>query len=110
MQMNRFFYGDELVIDLEDVSYVGVESAVIGGVLLKFNERICFDLRRQFRAFKESRDEKKQEFYKTMLSRLYNVSWAAGLFGARLHHNGVLLAGRHQKEIEKRGIENGKAA
>ena len=101
--MSRFYRNEGLVIDLNSVTCVYGESVVVDGVLMKFSEAIAFDIRKQFCAFKEDRDKSNFDFKRVMVSRLYNLSWAAGLFGARLHQIGLLNAERHQKRIEADG-------
>lgn len=68
--MSRFFYADELVIDLVSVSCVGHDYAIVGGVHIKLPKTAAYDLRRQFRVYKENADRKESGFKSASLGRV----------------------------------------
>lgn len=108
--MNRFYRGDDLVVDLEAVSCVAGDAIIVGGVRMALRESVATAIRKQFVLYKENRDKENFDLKKIIASRLYNLSWAAGLFGARLHSIGLVNAERHAKQIarEQEGVVNGK--
>lgn len=99
--MNRFYLDSELVIDLESVSFVGHDSAIIGGVMVKLNSGIAFDVRKQFRVYKEVNDRRKSDFKDVLIRRLYSLAMAADLIGARIH--------RHELSKNKLEVLRGEA-
>lgn len=83
----RFYLGHELCVDLDTVSMVGYDHAVIGGQLINFSPPIAFDIRKQFRAYKELND-KRSERKEFLFSEFTNsVKWAAMLIGNRLNRS-----------------------
>lgn len=68
--MAGFFYADELVIDLAAVSCVGANYAIVGGVQIKLPASCAYDLRRQFRAYKETAERDDKGFKLAHLNRM----------------------------------------
>ena len=90
----RFYLGHELCVDLDSVSLVGYDHAVVGGQVVKFAPSVAFDIRKQFRAYKEFED-KKVDAQSTVVGEAMRA----------LHWSSVLIGSRIQKSLK--GAENG---
>lgn len=99
--MSRFFLGDELSIDLESVSFVGADRAIIGGVMVHLGERVAFDLRKQFRFFREDKDKKIVSRDLLTIHRLTMIAVAAELVGSR-------IAQQNLSRPKLEAVQNGK--
>jgi hypothetical protein len=104
--MNRFYSNGDLVLDLDAVYCVSFNSVVVGGVQLKISEAVAFDLRKQFRAYKNDRDKKSEALKVSVAKSFFEIERFANFLGVRIARRD---AGKkiNSREVIENAVING---